>query len=116
MTIHEITRTSTKKNSLVCFSVFSWIVTCLLVVVVSGAFAQAPADELSGLPELKKGDYENAIKLLGARLATNPADAEAAKHLLRGYREIGRYLEAETSAKKFLLKTPNAAAVRHQLA
>lgn len=95
---------------------------CLLLGVfvsicflIPGAFAQSQADELPGLADLKKGAYETAIKLFSARLATNP-DAEAEKHLLLAYREIGRYREAETSAKKFLLKTPNAAAVRHQLA
>jgi tetratricopeptide (TPR) repeat protein len=101
----------------VCFSVFSWIVTSLLLVVfVSSAFAQATADELPGLAELKKGAYENAIKLFTARLLTNPDDAESEKHLLRAYIETGRYLEAEPSAKKFLIKTPTAAAVRHELA
>jgi len=87
MTLHEITRASTKKSSLVCFSVFSWIVTRLLLVVfVSGAFAQSQADELPGLAELKKGDYETAIKIFSARLVTNPGDAEAEKYLLRAYR------------------------------
>jgi tetratricopeptide (TPR) repeat protein len=66
--------------------------------------------------ELKKGDYENAIKLLNARLATNPDDAETEKNLLRAYLETGRYAEAEAAGKKFLLKTPVAAGVRHQLA
>src|SRR5215468_2285254 len=65
----------------------------LLLLVVSGlvvccfyppphAEAQTPADELSGVPELKKGDYENAVKLLTARLATNPSDVDAQKYLL----------------------------------
>ncbi|HYJ86518.1 MAG TPA: tetratricopeptide repeat protein [Pyrinomonadaceae bacterium] len=112
MTIHKKTRTRTKPKC--CY--------LLLVVFVSicffipGAFAQAPADELPGLAELKKGDYETAIKLFSARLVTNPNDSDSEKHLLLAYREIGRYLEAETSAKKFLLKTPKASAVRHQLA
>ena len=86
---------------------------CLLIPHV---FAQSQADELPGLAELKKGDYENAIKLFGARLAINPNDAEAESYLLSAYIETGRYLEAETSAKKFLLKVPAAAAVRHELA
>jgi cellulose synthase operon protein C len=85
------------------------------VFLFPGAFAQTPG-QLSGIAELKKGAYENAIKLFGARLATNPDDAETEKHLLRAYIETGRYLEAETSAKKFLIKTPTAAAVRHELA
>lgn len=77
--------------------------------------AQSP-DELPGAAELKKGDYENAVKLLTSRLATNPGDAEAEASLARAYLETGRYVEAETSAKKFLGKNPDAAAVRHQLA
>lgn len=80
------------------------------------AFAQSQADELPGLAELKKGDYENAIKLFGGRLATNPNDAEAERYLLRAYIETGRYVEAEAAARKFLLKTPTAAAVRHEMA
>src|SRR3954451_7943483 len=79
------------------------------------AAAQA-ADELSGAAELKKGDYENAIKLLSARLAAKPADAEAETGLLRAYLETGRYPETESAARKFLIKNPDAAGVRHQLA
>jgi len=98
----------------------------LLLLVVSGlvvcfyppphAEAQTPADELSGVPELKKGDYENAVKLLTARLATNPSDVDAQKYLLRAHRETGHYNEAEAAAKKFLLKSLNAAAVQGELA
>ena len=79
-------------------------------------FAQSQSDQPTGLAELKKGDYENAIKLFTARLATKADDAEAETGLLRAFIETGRYAEAEASAKKFLLKTPTAAAVRHQLA
>jgi tetratricopeptide (TPR) repeat protein len=79
------------------------------------AFAQS-SDELPGAAELKKGDYENAIKLLTARLAANGADSDAAASLVRAYLETGRYPEAEATAKKFLLKNPAAASVRHQLA
>src|SRR5438128_661426 len=57
------------------------------------------ADELPGLAELKKGDYENAIRLLTTRLATNAADAEAETGLLRSYLETGRYAEAEAASK-----------------
>ena len=46
------------------------------------------SDEPSGAAELKKGDYENAIKLLTARLATNPGDAEAETNLARAYLEL----------------------------
>lgn len=80
------------------------------------ANAQSTPDELPGLAELKKGEYENAIKILTARLATNPVDLEAGQYLLRAYNETGRYAEAEAAAKKFLLKTPDAGAVRHELA
>jgi tetratricopeptide (TPR) repeat protein len=79
------------------------------------AFAQS-SDELPGAAELKKGDYENAIKLLAARLAANGADSDGAAGLVRAYLETGRYPEAEATAKKFLLKNPAAASVRHQLA
>jgi tetratricopeptide (TPR) repeat protein len=89
------------------------------IVSVSGfpghASAQS-ADELPGAAELKKGDYENAIKLLTARLTANPVDAEAEANLARAYLETGRYVEAEAATKKFLLKTPGAYAVRFQLA
>ena len=67
---------------------------------------------LPGLAELKKGEYERAVKLLSARLAKNPSDAEAQKHLLRAYIETGRYAEAEAAARKFLEKTPEAGGVR----
>src|SRR6187200_3325490 len=78
------------------------------------AFAQAP--ELRGLAELRKGDYDNASKLLSSRLASNPNDVVAQRALLRVYIETGRYTEAETAAKRFLQKTRNAGIVRHQLA
>lgn len=105
----------------------AWVRVFLAVITFSGAIAcfyvfdphalaQSQPAELPGVTELKKGDYENAIKLLNARLATNADDAEAEKNLLRAYLETGRYFEAETAAKKFLLKTPVAAGVRHQLA
>ena len=84
-------------------------------VLTPRMLAQSQPDE-PGVAELKKGDYENAIKLLTVRLATNPEDAEAEKSLVRAYLETGRYVEAETSAKKFLLKKPAAAGVRHVLA
>ena len=78
--------------------------------------AQSQPDEMPGAAELKKGEYDSAIKLLTARLATNSEDAEAEKSLLRAYLETGRYVEAEAAAKKFLLKKPAAAGVRHELA
>jgi cellulose synthase operon protein C len=79
-------------------------------------FAQNQSDELPGLAELKKGDYENAVKLLTTRLTTNAGDAQAERHLLRALIATGRYAEAEASAKRFLLKNPSAGAVRHEMA
>ncbi len=87
-----------------------------LSLLLLHANGQSRPDELPGLAELKKGDYENAIKLLTARLATNPNDIEAQQYLLRVHNETGRYAEAEASAKKFLLRTPDAGGVRHELA
>src|SRR5262249_40011299 len=98
--------------------VIAFLLICTLAFVstfLRHTSAQSP-DDLPGLAELKKGDYENAIKILSARLATNTADAEAEKNLLRAYLETGRYTETETSAKKFLTKEPAASGVRHQLA
>src|ERR1044072_8964566 len=69
-----------------------------------------------GEGEVKKGDYENAVKSFTTRLAANPADAAAETGLLRAYLETGRYTEAEATGKKFLLKNPNAGKVRHQVA
>jgi len=71
--------------------------------------------ELSGLAELKKGDYENAFNLLSARLVSNPNDTVAQRALLRVFLETGRYPEAEATAKRFLQKTPDTGGVRHEL-
>ena len=79
-----------------------------------GALAQSP--EPRGLAELKEGDYDNAFKLLSARLASNPNDVVAQRALLRVYLETGRYTEAEATAKRFLQKTPETGPVRHELA
>ena len=78
--------------------------------------AQSQAVEPPGAAELKKGEYENAIRLLTSRLGTNAGDTEAETGLLRAYLETGRYAEAEAAAKKYLIKNPSAAGVRHQLA
>jgi tetratricopeptide (TPR) repeat protein len=87
---------------------------CFLICVISGCFfAQTPTP--TGLNELRKGDYDTAIRLLNARLNANATDAGAEENLLKAFIETGRYSEAEASAKKFLLKTPEASAVRHQL-
>ncbi len=79
-----------------------------------GAFAQTP--EPRGLAELKKGDYDNAFKLLSAHLVTNPNDVVAQRALLRVYIDTGRYEEAEANAQRFLQKSPEAGPVRHELA
>jgi tetratricopeptide (TPR) repeat protein len=97
---------------------FTFVIICSITsasIFLSHAYAQSP-DELPGVAELKSGDYNNAIKLLTARLGTSTADAAAEENLLRAYLETGRYVEAETSARKFLLKTPAAAGVRYQVA
>src|SRR5215208_5095765 len=87
----------------------------LMFALCVSVFAQtAPATP--GLAELKKGDYDNALKLLSARLAQTPADTVAQQALLRVYIETGRYADAETTAKKFLQKTPDNGPVRHELA
>ena len=88
------------------------------IISVSGFIRHASAqlsDELPGQAELRKGDYQSAIKLLTARLAANPGDADAETGLLRAYLETGRYLEAETGARKFLVRNAGAAGVHHQL-
>ena len=86
----------------------------MLFLLALGTLAQSP--ETRGLAELKKGDYDNAFKLLSARLVSNPNDAVAQKALLRVYIETGRYVEAEATAKRFLQKTPDTGPVRHELA
>jgi len=84
---------------------------------LAAAFAvSAQTTEIPGLAEFRKGDYDNAFKLLSARIASNPNDVVAQKALLRVYFETGRYAEAEATARKFLQKTPEAASVRHELA
>jgi len=74
---------------------------CPLLFLVLGAGAQTP--ETRGLAELRKGDYDNALKLLSARLVSHPNDTVAQQALLRVYNETGRYAEAEATAKRFLL-------------
>jgi len=68
-----------------------------------------------GEVELRKGDYETALKLLTARLGTQPTDQVGMRNLLRVYLETGKYLEAESAARKFLIKNPQASIVRHEL-
>jgi tetratricopeptide (TPR) repeat protein len=69
-----------------------------------------------GEAELKRGDYARAVELLGARLKSNPSDAEAETLLLRAQLETGRYAEAEASARAFLNTHPEAGGVRQELA
>src|ERR1043165_3166548 len=87
---------------------------CPLLLLVPSAAAQA--QETRGLEELKKGDYDNAFKLLSARLVSTPNDIVPQRALLRVYLETGRYAEAEATAKRFLQKTPDTGSVRHELA
>src|ERR1044072_3866787 len=88
----------------------------ILLALSTFATLAAQTPETRGLAELKKGDYENAFKLLSARLVSNPNDAVAQRALLRVYIETGRYAEAEATAKRFLLKSPDTGSVRHELA
>jgi tetratricopeptide (TPR) repeat protein len=94
------------------FHMLSWILFVLGLAVT----CRAQTGELPGLAELRKGDYETALQLFTARVANSPTDQESQKYLLRTYLETGRYQEAESSAKKFLLKMPNSGSVRHELA
>ena len=100
------------------YSILLFIVLLLAVVSFTDtkSSAQSQPEEIPGQAELKKGEYDNAIKLLTAHLADNANDASAEKLLLSAYIETGRYLEAETSAKKFLTKNAGAGVVRSQLA
>ena len=84
-----------------------------VILLALSTLAQTP--ETRGLAELKKGDYDNAFKLLSARLVSNPNDVVAQRALLRVYIETGRYAEAEATAKRFLQKTPDTGPVRHEL-
>lgn len=88
---------------------------CVVWVICGSFSAQTQTDAPVGLAELTKGDYENAIRLINTRLVANPNDAVAEHNLLLALCEMGRYGEAENSAKKFLLRMPGAGAVRHQL-
>ena len=85
-----------------------------ILLFTLSALAQSP--EPRGLAELKKGDYDNAFKLLSARLVSKPDDVVAQRALLRVYFETGRYAEVEATAKRFLEKTPDTGPVRHMLA
>ena len=97
----------------------------LRLCVFAGAFflaafcvftVSSQTTDTRGLAELKKGDYDNAFKLLSARLVSNPNDVMAQQALLRVYFETGRYAEVEATAKRFLQKTPEFGRIRHELA
>jgi tetratricopeptide (TPR) repeat protein len=91
-------------------------VICVICAICGFPLAgHTQGDEPVGLAELRKGEYEAAIRLLNAHLGSNPTDAFAQKNLLRAFIETGRYADAEASAKKFLIKTPEAGGVRHEL-
>jgi tetratricopeptide (TPR) repeat protein len=87
----------------------------ILFLFTLAVLAQTPPDD-RGLFELKKGDYENAFRLLSGRLTQTPNDTLLQQALLRLFIETGRYTDAETTAKKFLLKTPDNGPVHHELA
>ncbi len=91
---------------------FLFIAFCALSLI---SVVHSQNTETRGLAELRKGDYDNAFKLLSSRLTSNPNDTVAQQALLRVYIETGRYAEVEATAKRFLTKTPDTAAVRHEL-
>ncbi len=96
--------------------VLTGLVLICVICVICGYFpVQSQNDNPPGEAELRKGDYDAAVRIINARLASNPNDAVAQRNLLRAFLETGRYTEAEASAKKFLLRTPEAGSVRHEL-
>src|SRR5436190_2587523 len=94
----------------------AFVAICIVCAIFGSYSVHSQDNDPPGQAELKKGDYEGAIKILNARLNSNANDAVAQRNLLRAFIETGRYVDAEASAKKFLLKTPDAGAVRHELA
>jgi tetratricopeptide (TPR) repeat protein len=86
-----------------------------VICVICGCFLANAQEEPAGISELKKGNYENAIRLFNSRLSSNPTDANTEQNLLRAFIETGRYPDAETSARKFLQRSAEAAVVRHEL-
>ena len=115
MTLHYHHRSKRRLKLLVACAIFVASSCVSILTATHTGAAQSANDELPGLAELKKGEYTRAVELLSARLATNPADAQAQKYLLRAYLETGRYTEAESSARKFLAKRADAGAIRHAL-
>ena len=91
------------------------LASCACLMALTRASAQTEPQETPGQAELKKGNYDNAIKILTAQLASKGNDNSAQRLLLRAYTETGRYAEAEAAARKFLTKSPGAGQVRHEL-
>src|ERR1043165_6701053 len=91
-----------------CVKLCAFVRNCFLLLVL---FAFSAVAQTPGLAELKKGDYDNAFKLLSAHVAANPNDVVAQRALLRVYLETGRYTDLEVTAKRFLKKSPPAGAV-----
>jgi tetratricopeptide (TPR) repeat protein len=98
-----------------CAFAGAFLIVAVCVFSTARSSAQSQSNEPRGLAELQRGDYDNAFKLLSARLTSTPNDVVAQKALLRVYIETGRYTEAEATAKRFLTKTPDTGTVRHEL-
>src|ERR1043165_2332139 len=96
-----------------CVKLCAFVRNCFLLLVL---FAFSAVAQTPGLAELKKGDYDNAFKLLSAHVAANPNDVVAQRALLRVYLETGRYTDLEATPKRFLQKSPDAGAVHYELA
>ena len=71
------------------------ILTILSAFWISPVTAQTPTDQPTGASELKKGNYENAVRLLTAQLTSTPNNADAETSLLHAFIETGRYTDAE---------------------
>src|SRR6185436_8687399 len=92
------------------------VVILLCTIVICPILMRAQEKEPAvGEVEVRKGDYETALKLLSTRLGSQPTDQVGMRNLLRVYLETGKYLEAESAARKFLIKNPQASIVRHEL-
>src|SRR5678815_3627313 len=94
---------------------FALGILALMLCAAMGNLRAQQKEPGSGEIALKNGDYETALKQLNARLGSDPNDQSAQRNLLRVYLETGRFTEAETAARKFVLKNPQAGLVRHEL-
>src|SRR5678815_6057215 len=73
------------------------VVILLCTIVVCPILMRAQEKEPAvGEVEVRKGDYETALKLLTTRLGSQPTDQVGMRNLLRVYLETGKYLEAES--------------------